>query len=189
MAFVPDIEIQEIVAASNFTGVLPNGVVPTTNAGAPFHGGRIKYFGSGTDGGLFTAPQDSGITLIEMWVWCPGATRWQCSVQNSLFPVGAGVSIGIPLFDSDAVGGMLTHSYAMTATGLVDTKDAAADEKAPSIDPEKFLWRPDMPVFIPPGYSIQVISTGNVSGGNVGRIEFRFGGGWGRRTMQQVITG
>ena len=165
-----DIEIQEVVAGNDFSGVASNGTLDTLDTVAPYYGGRVKFTGGGTDGGLFSSIPNQGRAVVAIVYHGPGTTRFVASLRQELYPSGSPVVTESKILDTDLVGPM----------------DNIGGGGAVTLDPASFIYIPREPILLVPGTFLKCVTTGNISGMNVGRIEVRFGYGWGQRSSVLV---
>ena len=154
-----EIIVHEVGIGSRFTGVASNGTLDTVGTNAPYYLGRVNFYGSGTNGGLVTAPALVGFSLDTLVFKGAGTTRAVLSLVDELYPSSAPVASESVIFDTNNTG---THLGTVDATS--------------------FVYQPVRPIFVPPGARLKLVTTGNLTG--VGRATFRLGGGWNVRYMQ-----
>ena len=157
----PQIEIQEVTAGNVFGGFESNGTLDTISVGAPYYSGRVKFFGGGTKGGLFSvAPDNQGLSIAGIQFVGPGTTDVMILIQQQLFPAAVPVQQSYLFFEASKIG------YQDGIGGATAT-----------LNPESFVYYFRTPIFLLPGARANVISTGVLT--SAGRCSIIYGNGWG----------
>lgn len=165
MAYVPELVIQEITAGNTFNGAATDGTLATITQGSPYWNGRVNFYAQGTVGGLYTAPADIGTNISQIMFKGEGTTNFSLSIRSELWPASAPVAFDYTLFDE---------------TSLIDLQGKALATT------ESFVYAPNCGIFVPPSHSLVFETTGAVS--SDARIMFYVGGGWGYRTLQNILS-
>jgi len=165
MAYVPELVIQEVLSGNTFTGLAPNVPVETITQTAPYWNGRVNFYGQATDGGLYTAPADIGTNIGQIMFKGEGTTGFSLSIRSALWPSASPVTFDYTLFDDTSLHDVQGSSLATT---------------------ESFVYAPSSGIFVPPSHSLVFTTTGALTAN--GRIMFYIGGGWGYRTLQNILS-
>jgi len=165
MAYIPEIVIQEVTTGNTFTGVATDGVLGTITQGAPYWGGRVNFYGQGTQGGLLTATADTGTYISQIMFKGEGTTDFRLSIRSALWPAATPATFDFTLFDNNT---------------LIDVQGQAL------VSPESFVYAPNSGIFVPPSHSLVFETNGALTAD--ARIMFFVGGGWGYRTLQNIFS-
>jgi hypothetical protein len=165
MAYVPELVIQEVVSGGTFTGVASDGTLAAVTQGAPYWNGRVNFYAQGTVGGLYTAPADIGTNISQIMFKGEGTTGFSLSIRSALWPASSPVTFDFTLFDDTSLHDVQGKALATT---------------------ESFVYAPSCGIFVPPSHSLVFTTTGALTAD--ARIMFYVGGGWGYRTLQNILS-
>ena len=163
MAYNPEIIIHEVRSGFTF-GDFTDGTQEPLVEGPPYYNGRVQFFGQGTQGGLITTNERTGTFINQITFDGAGTTRFAVFIRNNIYPSAAPVSSDVTLFSERGFHYLQSSLAAAT--------------------PESWVFVPDRPIFIPPGYSVGLTTVGTLT--SDGRVTFMVGGSWGYRMLQQT---